>query len=175
MMNKNISLLATLKMLYSRLAMIVLNIRLNSYHFLYKLRENFDIKSVLNQEIDKLVSNPAVAKSDTGFSSDKVQSSKLSPCMNKIESTCSTESEFSKHLKKRKSSSIIQPHIGDKLKKSAWEHIHASIRCAKQGSIKKAKLHADIAGNAIEEAGHFMNDSDYSDLVCKVEKYFNES
>ena len=55
--------------------------------------------------------------------------------------------------------------MGGQLKKSAWEHVHKAIRYARQADVTMAKLHADIAGHALEEAEHYLKDEECSELV----------
>lgn len=177
----NHTLLLTLKELYCQLSMVVAQIRLRSYRFLFESKNTFDITSVLNKKVNDLAARAlkenicseknSNKKQQPGFAHNKKQNINYK----KIENVSGIESEFAKHLKQRKSSSITQPHMGDKLKASAWEHIHSAIRFAKQGQVGKAKLHADIAGHALEEAGHYMNDEEYSELVYHIEHYFTES
>ena len=38
-----------------------------------------------------------------------------------------------------------------------------------------AKLHADIAGHALEEAEHYLKDEEYSELVFEIEECFIKS
>ena len=65
--------------------------------------------------------------------------------------------------------------MGDKLKKSAWEHVHSAIRYARQENMAMAKLHADIAGHALDEAAHFLKDEEYSELIFEIEESFDKS
>ena len=45
---------------------------------------------------------------------------------------------------------------------STWEHLHASIRFARQGDVKTARLHADLTRNALNEAAHYLPEPVYS-------------
>jgi len=180
MKNNNHALLSTLKKLYSHLAMVLVQMRSYSYR---KSSHAFDITSILNSKVDDLVVHATRENTSLDKKTEKVQQSNLTHSKiqteysqkEKSEKVLDAESEFAKHLQQRKSISVTQPHMGDKLKKSAWEHIHSAIRYAKQGKADTAKMHTDIAGHAIEEAGHYLNDEEYSELVYQIEDYFTKS
>jgi hypothetical protein len=72
-----------------------------------------------------------------------------------------TDNPLSNYFKKNNSYSELAQPIGEKLKSSAWEHTHSAIRFAHQGDYATAKLHADLANNAIHELSHFMSTDDF--------------
>lgn len=177
------SLFVRLQYLYRKISIVITRIRMRSYRPFIESNNTFDITSLLHKQIDSIVFSSIKNNAGTANTSKEVQHSKLNfakvdnkNCQdNEIDNVSSIESEFSKYLKQKKSSSITHPYMGDKLKKSTWEHIHSTIRYAKQGNMAIAKLHADIAGHALEEAAHFLNDEEYSDLVFQVEECFIKS
>lgn len=179
----NITLLSELKALYGKLSVLLADIRMRSYHLLFNTQNTFDITSVLNKQLDVYAEQYQKNKPDeyTHMVKNMPGSITATKTENKSDSEASqhtpvkTESEFTKYLKKRKSSSVSQPHIGDNLKASAWEHIHSAIRFAKQGQVEKAKLHTTIAGRALEQAGHYMDDKDYTALMNEIEHYFTDT
>ena len=73
-----------------------------------------------------------------------------------------------------KSKLAPDPYMGDKLKDSAWSHIHTALLHARQGEAITAKLHADIANEALKEAAHYMSEEDYKVLCEEVAKAFKE-
>ena len=181
--NENNTLLKTLKELYNQLGVLMAQIRFRSYRSLIKSDNTFNITSILNQQVEKLASESVISaksaennekimqQSDDSLSKSAVKDKSVM----KHKNVSGVESEFAKHLKLSKSSAVSNSHMGDKLKESAWEHIHSAIRFAKQGKVDKAKVHADIAGHAIEEAGHYLNRDEYSVLVNRIEDYFTDS
>lgn len=62
----------------------------------------------------------------------------------------------------------VQPSAGENLIKSTWEHLRASIRCAKAGDKNAARLHASIMDSALKEAAHFLDDDEYQEFVQKL-------
>ena len=177
MQNNNRSLLSILKGLYSQLSQIswgLTQLRINSYKRESKTPSN--ITTVLHKQIDDLssqvTSNNIESIDGTGVQSIK-ESTKISKGA-KVENITGVESGFAKHIKQRRPPSITQPQMGENLKSSVWEHINAAIRSVKNGDIETAKLHTNIAGSALEEAGHYMSHDDYSELVLQIESYFSE-
>ena len=179
----NHSLLSTLKDLYSRLSAVLIKNRLRSYHSIFQPENTVNITSILNKQVEKLAINSSKTSQVSEVNKRKIKSLDISHTKtsshNELGLVCTSvseyESEFAKHLRHRRSSSVNHSHMGDKLKESVWEHIHSAIRYAKQGIIDKAKVHTDIAGHALEEAGHYLSNEEYTDLVCSVESYFKES
>lgn len=188
--SNNHHLMSALKSLYGRLSRLLVKIRSNTYHGVSGAAPSFDITSVLNKQIEDYAAHHKNETAEHSLPKDSnlpgSTATATSPGINNTEHGMSeggitdsphnkTESEFAQHLKQRKSSSVTQPHIGDSLKASAWEHIHTAIRHAKQGEIDSAKLHTKIAGQALDEAGHYLNDADYAELVYQIEHYFSDS
>jgi len=64
----------------------------------------------------------------------------------------------------------LPPSAGENLKQSTWEHLHASIRCAKAGDKAAARLHASIMDSALREAAHFLGHEEYQEFVQKLEQ-----
>ena len=181
--NENHTLLKTLKELYNQLGALMTKIRFRSYRTVIKSDSTFNITSILNNQVEKLASEsvittPHIEPNEIIMQQPKGSLSKLTikdQSDMEHKNVSGAESDFAKHLKLSKSSAVNHSYMGDKLKESAWEHIHSAIRFAKQGQVDKAKVHADIAGHAIEEAGHYLNHEEYSALVNRIEDYFTNS
>jgi len=181
MQNNNQSLLSILKRLYSQLSRISLNAT-QARTSLYKreVRPQLNITTVLNNQVEELSSRVIAGSISTEniVNAPNVPNSKGSQnkAINyqdiKIKDDSDGESEFAKHLQQRKPPSVTQPLLGERLKLSAWEHIHSAIRHAKNGDTDTAKLHVTIAGTALEEAGDYLSHEDYSELVHEIEVYF---
>lgn len=191
MQNKNNqTLLSSLKGFYTqlnRLSLDILQSRIKFFQQHSKPQLKIDIKTILNKQVDDLAARViTVPKEDMDISDessahqpiinlsvDKNSTSSISK--KTTENVDGVESDFVKYLKHRKAGSVTQPHMGENLKSSAWEHIHSATRHAKNGAVDTAKLHASIAGTALEEAGNYMNNEEYSQLLFDIEKYFIES
>jgi len=180
MPDNNRSLLSILKGLYSQLSQISWGFtqgHINTYKRESKAPSN--ITTILHKQIDNLSSQvnsmnmesiDEVGLQSSEQSKEKTKISKDA----KVENVTGVESEFAKHIQQRRPPSITQPQMGKNLKSSVWEHINTAIRHAKNGDIETAKLHTNIAGSALDEAGHYMSHDDYSELVLQIESYFTE-
>jgi hypothetical protein len=178
----NQNLLSLLRNLYGKLAIAIIKIRTSTYRKFSQPRKISSITSVLTKQIDDLAARAArenkyqdevsESKRNNTYIHSKKDYDEYS--LDNIKSVSGIESELSKHLKKRISPSIMNPGVVDKLIASAWEHIHSAIRFARRGEADKAKLHADIAGHALEEVSHYLEDEEYSDFVNQIEQYFSE-
>lgn len=81
--------------------------------------------------------------------------------------------ELSKYFRERGRSSDLHPNIKEKLEHSVWEHIHATIRYARQGDNRSSKMHAGIANYACKELAHYFNQEDYQAFATEVEEHLN--
>jgi hypothetical protein len=81
--------------------------------------------------------------------------------------------ELAHYFKSRRSEFVLNAGIEEKLEHSTWEHIHAVVRCAKQGDDHGARMHADIASTACQELAHFMLEKNYTDFIGEIETYLD--
>ncbi len=171
---------AILQKLYRQLALAALQTRMLTYRLFVQPEKKVDVASLLAKQIDVLA---VVAARDNNYHDVKIENvphassshnnadiHDRQPIRNK--NVSHIESEFTKHLKEQSLSSVSYPLIGEKLVASTWEHIHSALRHARQGNVIVAKLNADIAGSALEEAAHFLNDEEYANLMFQIEQYF---
>lgn len=188
--NNNSILLSILKGLYKQLgqiSLVITQIRIRSYQRMFKPDIPINITTILDKQID-ILAERAITEHVEDIEIYEAVRVKISQENTEYKQTLSEnvpeikyknvigiESEFAKYLKQRKMTSVSQPHLGENLKASTWEHIHSAIRHARKGELYKAKLHTSFAGTALEEAGHFMNNDDYAELMFEIEHYINES
>ena len=85
-----------------------------------------------------------------------------------------TLSGLSRYLQSRRKESVLDPEMSDKLRKSTWTHIHTALRLARQGDARSAKLHLDIASQALREAAHYMSREDHIAFTVEVEEKLGE-
>lgn len=69
--------------------------------------------------------------------------------------------------------SDMYPEIVNKLEHSIWEHIHATIRYARQGDEKNATMHSDIANSACKELAHYLDDEHYQAFIIKIGEHLD--
>ena len=188
----NPGLLGTLQRLYSRLSLTALHRRMGSYH-----KENSagitmgkDISSSLNGHIDKLANSehakckgvaceeaakvvPADAMLHT-TAQTVADSQNPSPSQDQASLVSTVLDGLAKYFKSGQSEPTIQPHVSEKLKKSTLDHIHTALRHARQGEVTTAKLHADIANQALKEVAHYMSADEYKVFAAEVEALLSE-
>ena len=76
--------------------------------------------------------------------------------------------ELSVHLKDAHKYTGISQDTGAKLVQTTWEHFHTTIRLARQGNAKAARIHMDLTNNALIEAAHYLSESDYDHFSKEV-------
>jgi hypothetical protein len=172
------TLFETLQGLYSQFVLMILERRMKSYHQKTGAQARRDIAGLLSEEIRQLA--VAVPSIDEGANSDNstdvVQSTTAKQSSQVLDSKIqnakitNTASELSNHLRRRQSGSALNPELGERLMKSTREHIHAVHRLARQGKVRTAAMHADIANHALREAGHYMSEDEYADFIAGIEQ-----
>ena len=83
-------------------------------------------------------------------------------------------SGLGRYFRSKQTESVRDPEMSKKLKKSTWNHIHTALRLARQGEVRTARLHADIANHALHEAGHYMSEEEYRKFTLEVEEKLSE-
>ena len=171
-------LIYKIKKLYFKISLIILHKRINSYHrkVTHKNHTN-DIKSPLHECVDIIVgyalNNPEVIYTiDHGVNKNSAnQHGDEKKHAATPHSTVNQEhiSDLSKYFKARSQGSDLYPGIEEKLEHSIWDHVHATIRCARSGDERCSKMHADIADSACKELAHYVNAEDYRTFTEEVE------
>ena len=159
-----VNLLASLKQLYSRIMALHADDLARSSHNHSNTDSSQDIVSPLSECIDKLAANAVNSPVDASGSqiSELENHSHDYPSISREASSGVELGELSGHLKDSHKYSGVSPGTGEKLMQSTWEHFHASIRIARQGDVKTARLHAELARNALKEAAHYLPEPVYS-------------
>ena len=169
----------TLYKLYYRLCDMDLHKHMNFYNRNTSTYKTPDISASLTKHIDKLAptgkpASPGASSTATAGSSKRAsepekakQPNQQSGWLNKLISNILPKKTFTSKI-------TPDPYMGNKLKDSTWSHIHTALLHARQGDANTAKLHADIANQALKEAAHYMSEEDYKVLCEKVAKAFKE-
>ena len=170
--------------LYYKLCDMDLHKRMDFYNRNTSTNKAPDISASLTKNIDKLA--PASKPSSTG--SSKAAASAATAGSSKRASQPDNAKQagqqrgwlnmvvsgFNRPQKIFKSKITPDPYMGEKLKDSTWSHIHTALLHARQGEAYNAKLHADIANEALKEAAHYMSEEDHKVLCGEVAKAFKE-
>ena len=81
---------------------------------------------------------------------------------------------LSDYLKNKKYIDSSHSGVAGILISSTWDHFHAAIREARQGKIKTAKMHVDIANYAMKEVEHFLPEEEYQNFYSDIKVEINE-
>ena len=184
-MAKNFSyraLIKGLKNLYSTVALQLLHKRINSYHSKAsdgKRKHHDGIKTPMMNFIESTVAQAVKSNYSTQHDEHADSIIKAPPQHPATQHTGHHElsreriDELSKYFKERNKGSDLHPPIREKLEHSVWEHIHTTIRCARQGDKDNAKMHLNIATAACKELAHYMDDEEYQTFVARAEGYMD--
>ncbi len=173
-------LLQDLHELYYKLCAIDLRKRMNLYHRNAYTDDAPDISESLTKHFDKLA--PTDKPSTTGTTSTVTPLSAKRPARHDNEKQPGRQrrgitrmvSTFFQPQKIFTSMQTSDRYMGEKLKDSIWSHTHAATLHARQGNVSNAKLHAQIANDALKEAAHYMSEKDYKVLCDEVAMSFKE-
>ena len=164
--------------LYSSITMRILQKRMDSYHSASAINtgsgNNSDFSASLYKYIDD-VSHQAkkpTSENQTSKRAGLTNSTNPYPPAHFEVSNKGINSGLTKHFREIDNAER-HPGISGKLKDSIWEHVHSSIRCARQGDAHAAKMHADIANNAYKELSHYLTDEEHSELAREIEEEFD--
>jgi len=141
-----------------------------------------DLATLLSDHIDRLAAAKPVdsGKTQRRVSGQKVDratqnSSPLRPHSNhQVSIVSGTFSGLGRYFKSARTAVVLDPELSKKLKKSAWNHIHTAFRLARQGEARTAKLHLDIASQALKEAAHYMSREEHIAFTVEVEEKLGE-
>lgn len=86
--------------------------------------------------------------------------------------TAATAQEFNRiaeHSKKKAVSQLL-PRMSEQLQSTTMGHINISLILAKEGNTDGARLHIDLAENAMHAASRFMSHEEYEIFEQKVDR-----
>lgn len=170
------NLLDSLQALYSKLSVLILDRRIKSYRKESSSHKDTQLLSALYDIVEKTPapapetdavnadSRPAAQAdgSNSGVSNraPDVKPSNAPPAM--------SHTDLSNHLHTNLSKRSDSGHLAVKLKASAWDHIHTSLRYVREGKADLARMHADLANEALQQASHHMTDEEYIELKTSL-------
>jgi len=175
------TLIHALQKLYARITSLVLHKRMGSYRDEVGSVADHDLATLLSDHIDRLAA-PGPENSDRTqpqVSEQKVQAATQKPSPGRTHSghqvsiVSRTLNGLGRYFKLSRTESV-DPELSKKLKNSAWNHIHTALRLARQGEARTAKLHLDIANQALKEAAHYMSREDHIAFTVEVQEKLGE-
>jgi hypothetical protein len=176
------ALLHALQRLYARITSLVLHKRMGSYRDEAGSVADHDLATLLSDHIDRLAA-PGPANSENippQVSAQTAQTVTQNPSPGRPDSVRQvsivkrTFNELGRYFKTSRTESILDPELSEKLKQSTWNHIHTALRLARQGEAANAKLHLDIASQALKEAAHYMSREEHITFTVEVREKLGE-
>ena len=157
-----------------------LYIKISHYDW-YKRRQSYrpvvseaDISQSLQENIDRLSeSRHSLTASAPTRSSSEGAAHEPAQSQTSVTMISRMLHGLTRHYKNSTKNIEANQFMGNKLKTSIWSHIHIAFMQARQGDVAAAKVHADIATQALKLAAHYMTEDDYKLLYVDVVKALN--
>ena len=169
------TLLHRVKRLYSELFLAALHDRINSYHAFMHSPKHSEISDTLHDLIDETVREASNTHSVMDYKEMKFLDDEMVSASNKFKYNKSHSTEANSNAMNHLSSHLARrnlqghdDHVAAKLQRSVWEHIHSAHRSARSGNSDTAKLHADLAVNAMKTLSHYLSAEEYSDFLTEI-------
>lgn len=70
-------------------------------------------------------------------------------------------SALAEHFRKKRPATRLRPRISLDLERETWKHIHQAMRYAGEGDLNNARLHGQIAVEALHELSHYLPEEHY--------------
>jgi len=166
-------LLDSLQQLYMKLSTLILQRRMESYRKEGGKDVDNEILSVLNEIVDGAASaqgsDSVAIEGAGGGQPDQVSSveqgnADRSKQVGPTATPSTAFTDLSSHMHASLSGNSDVHPLGKKLKASAWEHIHTALRYAREQKAELARMYANLAQEALQQASHHMTDEAYSEL-----------
>lgn len=164
------NLLSVLKSLFSELMQLNLEQRLN-WQRTRKAAESIDISETLHRHIDQIniqhrseSATIAAGSSPTGTG----RRTDTEVRTRESESLSEEDNRLREHLHDVRSRSYTESYMGERLVKSTWEHVYQAECKAREGDDVNARLHANIAAQAMKEAQKYMKVEEYEAFSSAV-------
>ncbi|MEN8132881.1 MAG: hypothetical protein ABFS45_22420 [Pseudomonadota bacterium] len=161
-------LLNSLQSLFLRIATLNLHTRLKSYRKIGNDEAVHEI-SGLSEHIEEVAGKASGKEDSAGANSRKISEKEFrKPAIRSSRPSLKNSplqrglSGIVKIFRRRSSNYTSNSHLSDQLQRSAREHLNTSLRKARQGDVINARLHADIAGNALHELAHYMQKDEFA-------------
>lgn len=171
------SLLKALLRLYSRLMNLLMKSSPATNRGHSAASASLDIVSPLSECVDKLCSNTPENREGTSGAETGVAGNAASEHASTVVSVASSkdgQGDLSVYLQEAHRHSVVCLDTGEKLMHSTWDHIHTSMRVARQGDVKTARLHVELASSALREAERYLSIEVFSSFAEEVMGTLNE-
>jgi hypothetical protein len=172
------ALLQALQRLYAGMALRALQKRMGAYRREGGAIADHDLTALLSDHVDKLAAvnrdqSSELAGQPAGRKGQKAQLQALGNhhvSARQVTMLGRAFTELGRYFRSSRRPPVLDPELSQKLRNSTWEHIHTALRLARQGQARTAKLHLNIASQALKEVAHYMSKEDYIAFTVEIEK-----
>jgi len=169
------ALIRSLQSLYAQLSSRLLEYRMLAGSGTHVARESLLIQDLLSEHIAKNIEAPdrtkqaeqpkaswdTEAKTRAGARRGSARGQRVFPAL--------VVNALSEHFSRYRSLTQRQPFIRDRMRDNTLDYINKAISFAKAGNEQAARVHAELAENAMKTAGQYMSDEEYSRFREEVE------
>jgi len=179
-MNEHESLLQKLKNLYTQIFNLSLNNRTNQYNSVSNTNHHHEFGETLHELIDEIVVD--ISRTDSLIINEDQVSAQIEVDI-KLSSPTILEVDPDKEIPPADGLSLYfknnkaletDPPMAARLRRSIWEHIHSAHRLARSGDAHTAKIHADIAIDAMKTLSHYVSDHEYIEFFNMIKQQMND-
>lgn len=164
------SLLSVLKSLFSELMQLTLEQRLNLQRR-KSAGDSVDITEKLNKHLDQINTehrNESATNSSVSSPVDSSAGADTEVRSQGVDQKHEESNRLREYLNDVRSRSYTDSYMGERLVKSTWEHVYQAECKARKGDDVNARLHANIAAQAMKEAQKFMKEDEYEAFSSAV-------
>jgi len=175
MKNQKESVIDRIRRLYTELFLVSLHKRIHSYRALQPSDNHQEISGTLHKLIDEIIKEVS-----RNYSAEDYKKVKFEGIVSSLTSDDPEKVQYHStnigSMTLNGLSLYLQDHhaqeshndLSEKLKRCVWDHVHSAHRCALAGDSNTAKLHADIACNAIKTLSSYMPAEKYSEFYNEI-------
>ena len=169
------TLLHELLALYLRITSVLLHKRINAHPENRQVEHNHSIFALLYERIHERVVSSISDANDSEDSNQEIDDGKVEPVGHSTGKhhgkIYRSWAGLSKHFRKKQSEAVFEPYLNERLSKTVWDPIHATLRFSRLGEMEHAKLHADITNNALKEAARYMPSQKHDEFTQEIEEH----
>lgn len=175
-LNSTSSLLKRLQELYSKVVLLIFKKRIDSYRNSIHIDDRTGFHRTLSAQIDKVatVDNEKGPGNTSNHPITDNNSTEIDKKRHSIKLLYKIWNSLGSYFRRSPRGTTYHQNMGERLKESVWDHSHAALRLARQGKLEQARLHVDIANNALMEVGHYMDESEFKAFSTEVQKSLNK-
>jgi len=169
------SIINKIRRLYTEIFLVALHNRIHRYHSGSHSNNHHEISGSLHKLIDEIVKEVSRNYTTTDYKDIKSNEITRSIAREKLENLPSRSTKIGSMTRNGLSLYLTNQqaqennlHLSDKLQRCVWDHVHSAHLFAKRGDANTAKLHADIACNAIKALSSYMPVEEYNEFFNEI-------